>query len=320
MDKNRVRAYASGVSEAEPIRLKVEPAAAGQRVDRFVADHLPDLSRSRVASLIREEAVTVDGRPVKPSHELAGGAEVTVAVPEVRPAAAVAQDLPLDFLYEDEDLAVLNKSSGMVVHPGAGHEDGTLVNALLHRFGALSSIGGEQRPGIVHRLDKETSGCLVVARNDATHAALSAQFAGRETGKIYCAVVQGVPSPRSGRIENFIGRHPTQRVRMAVVPEGRGRHALTEYAVESDGGLWAFVRCTLHTGRTHQIRVHLKSLGHPILGDDLYAKPARQPVPVPRLMLHAWRLAFTHPRTGRQLALTAPLPPEFQPFLPADFQ
>jgi len=300
-------------------RFLADAAAVGVRLDRFVAERLVDVSRSRVAALIKEGAVRVGGRVVKPSHLLAGGEWVEVVIPEARPVATVAQDLPLTLLYEDDDLAVLDKASGMVVHPGAGHDDGTVVNALLHRFGPLSTIGGEQRPGIVHRLDKETSGCLVVARNDAAHAALSAQFAGRETEKLYFAVVQGVPVPVSGRIENFMARNPSNRLQMAVVPADRGKLAVTEFAVAHHGAQWALVRCTLHTGRTHQIRVHLKSLGHPILGDEVYAKPARQPVRVPRLMLHAWRLGFTHPRTGDRLAFMAPLPDEFAPFLPEGF-
>jgi len=297
-------------------RLTATDAHAGERIDRFVAEQMADFSRSRVAALIKEGAVVVDGRRVKPSHVLSGGEVVVVSVPEARPVETLAQELPLDLLYVDDDLAVLNKASGMVVHPGAGHDEGTVVNALLHRFGPLSTIGGEQRPGIVHRLDKETSGCLVVARNDAAHAALSAQFANRETEKIYFAVVQGVPSPRDGCIDTFMARHPVHRVQMAVVPAGKGKQAVTDYAVMHHGALWALVRCALHTGRTHQIRVHLKSLGHPLLGDDVYAKPARQPIRVPRLMLHAWRLGFTHPRSGQRLVLTAPLPAEFTPFLP----
>jgi len=309
-----------GMSGSDSIVLLADAAVAGERLDRFVAERVEGVSRSRVAALIREGAVLVDGRVVKPSLVLAGGERVVVTVPEARPVAAVAQELPLKFLYEDDDLAVLDKASGMVVHPGAGHEDGTLVNALLHRFGPLSTIGGEQRPGIVHRLDKETSGCLVVARNDVTHAALSAQFAGRETEKIYFAVVQGVPAERAGRIENHLARHPVNRVQMAVVAAEKGRHAVTDYEVVHHGGCWSLVRCHLHTGRTHQIRVHLKSLGHPLLGDEVYAKPARQPVRVPRLMLHAWRLGFSHPRRGCPMVFHAPLGEEFAPFLPEGFE
>lgn len=292
----------------------------GQRLDRFLAAQLPELSRSRLANLIKEGAVTVNGRPAKPSLALSGGETIELEIPADRPAEAQPQEMALEFLYEDEDLAVLNKASGIVVHPGAGHEDGTLVNGLLHRFGPLSSLGGVQRPGIVHRLDKETSGCLVVARNDFTHAALSAQFAGRETEKTYFAVVQGVPTTKAGRIENYLARHPVHRMQRTVVPENRGgKHAVTDYEVIHTSHRCALVRCELHTGRTHQIRVHLKHLGHPLLGDELYAKPARQPFPAARLLLHAWRLAFTHPRTQQRLAFTAPLPPEFAPFLPPDF-
>jgi 23S rRNA pseudouridine1911/1915/1917 synthase len=308
------------MSDAEPICFLTDATACGVRLDRLVAEKVEGISRSRVAALIKEGAIRVDGRVVKPSQVLAGGEEVVVTVPEARPVEAVAQDLPLSFLHVDDDLAVLDKASGMVVHPGAGHEDGTLVNALLHYFGPLSTIGGEQRPGIVHRLDKETSGCLVVARNDVTHAALSAQFAGRETEKIYYAVVQGVPQARAGRIENHLARNPGNRVQMAVVAAAKGRHAVTDYEVVHAGAHWSLVRCHLHTGRTHQIRVHLKSLGHPLLGDEVYARPVRQLVRVPRLMLHAWRLGFTHPRSGRRMVWEAPLTAEFAPFLPDGFQ
>lgn len=298
----------------------VPSTEASQRLDRFLAAQVPELSRSRLASLIKEGAVTVNGRVAKPSLTLSGGETIELEIPEDRPAEAQPQEMALDFLYEDDDLAVVNKPSGLVVHPGAGHEEGTLVNGLLHRFGPLSSLGGVQRPGIVHRLDKETSGCLVVARNDFTHAALSAQFAGRETEKIYYAVVQGVPAVKTGRIENYLARHPVNRLQRTVVPENRGgKLAITDYEVIHTSHRCSLVRCVLHTGRTHQIRVHLKHLGHPLLGDELYAKPARQPVLAGRLLLHAWRLAFTHPRTQQWLTFTAPLPSEFSPFLPPDF-
>lgn len=304
------------MSETGPISLSVDAAHAGARLDRFAVDQLPGMSRSRLAALIKEGAITVNGRSAKPSHLLAAGDAVEVRIPEARPTATPAQELPLSILHEDEDLAVLDKASGMVVHPGAGHEDGTVVNALLHRYGPLSTIGGEQRPGIVHRLDKETSGCLVIARNDAAHAALSAQFAGRETRKIYLAAVQGIPAIKSGRIENEMARNPANRLQMAVVPPGKGKVAVTDYRVLHIFNQCSLVRCDLYTGRTHQIRVHLKHLGHPLLGDETYARVARQPLAVPRLMLHAWRLSFTHPRTGQRLSLEAPIPPEFSPFLP----
>ena len=268
--------------------------------------------------MIREGAVTVNGRVLKPSHEIAPGDEVVLVVPELKPAEAEAQDLPLTLLHEDEDLAVLDKASGMVVHPGSGNDDGTVVNALLHRFGALSSVGGVQRPGIVHRLDKETSGCLVVARNDATHQALSRQFAERSTEKSYLAVVQGIPAIKKGLIENEMGRNPANRLQMAVLPAGKGKPAITGYEVLAVHAGDALVRCDLHTGRTHQIRVHMKHLGHPLLGDEIYARVARQANRVPRMMLHAWRLAFVHPSTGKNMRFEAPIPAEFRPWLPAD--
>jgi 23S rRNA pseudouridine1911/1915/1917 synthase len=292
---------------------------AGQRLDKFLAARLGELSRSRVQALIKEGLVTVNGRSAKSSHDLETGDMVAGSVPPDKPADARPQDLPLEVLYEDEHLAVLNKASGMVVHPAHGNEDGTLVNALLHRFGAMSSIGGVARPGIVHRLDKETSGCLVVARNDATHQSLTEQFAGRSVEKVYLAVVQGVPANRSGTVETHIGRDPHDRLRMAVLPPPAGKSAVTDYEVLHVTGLDALVRCTLHTGRTHQIRVHMKHLGHPLLGDEIYARLSRQ-TRTGRLMLHALRLGFSHPATGQRMVFHAPVPPEFGPWLPPGFQ
>jgi len=291
---------------------------AGQRLDKFLAARLESLSRSRIQALIKEGAVTVNGRAAKVSQEVDDGDIIAGAVPPDKPAEAQPEDIPLTILYEDEHLAVLDKTSGMVVHPAHGNEDGTLVNALLHRFGAMSSIGGVARPGIVHRLDKETSGCLVVARNDTAHQSLTEQFAGRSVEKVYLAVVQGIPSPRSGTVSTHMARDPHNRLRMAVVAPPAGKNAVTDYEVRHVTGGDALVQCTLHTGRTHQIRVHLKHLGHPLLGDETYARVARQ-TRAGRLMLHAWRLGFTHPATGRRLHFTAPVPPEFRPWLPPDF-
>lgn len=301
----------------ESFTLTAEPSDAGTRLDKFLAARLPSLSRARIQSLLREGAILAGGKTAKPSLALNPGDLITGSIPPDRPAEAAPQDLPLEILFEDEFLAVLNKASGMVVHPAHGNEDGTVVNALLHRFGALSSIGGVARPGIVHRLDKETSGCLVVARSDAAHHDLSSQFADRTTSKIYLAVVQGTPSPRQGTIHTHIGRDPANRLRMAVVSPSGGKEAITDYTVEHTTGTDALVRCTLHTGRTHQIRVHLRHLGHPLLGDSTYARISRQS-PTARLMLHAWKLAFRHPITLQPLAFTAPIPPEFQPWLPQE--
>jgi 23S rRNA pseudouridine1911/1915/1917 synthase len=210
-------------------------------------------------------------------------------------------------LFEDDDLIVLNKPAGLVVHPAAGNWTGTLVNALLHHCHGLSSIGGEQRPGIVHRLDKETSGCLVVAKNDAAHQALAKQFAGREVTKIYLALAAGKFARLSGTIEAPIGRHPVLRKKMTVMLEGRGRASKTGYRVLLTLPMGTLVECTLHTGRTHQIRVHLKHLGHPVLGDDVYGKRGS----FARQMLHAWRLGFIHPRTAERLNFESPIPPDF---------
>jgi 23S rRNA pseudouridine1911/1915/1917 synthase len=297
----------------EVLRFTLDESVRGKRLDHVLVGVVPQLSRSRLQALVKEGAVLLNGKAFKSSWELSGGELLEVTIPDDKPSEALPQDLPLDVMYEDEHLAVLNKTSGMVVHPGDGTPDGTVVNALLHRYGPLSSIGGVQRPGIVHRLDKETSGCLVVARNDATHQGLSEQFAERETDKYYLAVVQGVPKPTSGTIKTQIGRHPQDRQRMAVLPEPAGKYAHTDYKLVRPLGRTSLVECHLHTGRTHQIRVHLKHLGHPLLGDSTYGKGVREPAG--RLMLHAWKLSFTHPATGKRMAFEAPIPPEFAPWV-----
>ena len=287
-----------------------------ERLDRFLAGEMPELSRARIQALIREGHISVNGAPAKPSTQLSDGDEVSVTVPDPRPADAQPEDIPLDILFEDDDLVVLHKPHGMVVHPAAGNEEGTLVNALLHHCGGLSSIGGVERPGIVHRLDKDTSGCMVVAKNDPTHRALTEQFSGREVTKVYLAVVEGRPAMDEGRIENRIGRNPRDRQKMAVVLAPAGKEAVTEYTVRNSGEEASLVECRLLTGRTHQIRVHMKHLGHPILGDPIYARPAKQPVNVSRLMLHAWKLGFNHPTTSERLEFDAEPPGEFHPWLP----
>lgn len=292
-------------------------AAEKPRLDVYLVSALPQLSRARVQALIKEGAVLVNGRAVKPSVSLNVGDHITGAIPEDRPAEAQPEDLPLTVLYEDAHLAVLNKASGMVCHPAEGNETGTLVNALLHRFGPLSSIGGVARPGIVHRLDKETSGCIVVARDDETHRSLTEQFAARSTDKFYLAVVQGTPQPASGSIQTHLGRNPHDRQKMAVLPAPAGKFAHTDYRTLCSLGMSTLVECHLHTGRTHQIRVHLKHLGHPLLGDATYGRPSRQQ-DVPRVMLHAWKLSFTHPATQVRQDFCAPIPSEFRPWLPPE--
>lgn len=291
--------------------FRVDARAAGERLDRFLAAKAPHLSRSRVQGLIREGHVTLGGaKPAKPGEKVRAGMLVTVTEPPAEPSLLEPEDIPLDVLFEDTDLLVLNKPPGLVVHPAAGHTRHTLVHALLAHCPSLSGIGGEQRPGIVHRLDKDTSGCLVVAKNDATHSHLSRQFAGRSVTKIYLALVQGYfDKARSGTIDNLIGRHPVDRKKMTVLERG-GRASRTAWRVVQDlPGAGTLVECTLHTGRTHQIRVHLKHLGHPLLGDSLYApRPAGH---YPRQMLHAWKLGFKHPRTGAAMLFCSPLPEDF---------
>ena len=292
------------------------PAEAGVRLDQFLVARVPAVSRSRLQQLVKEGFVLVNGRTAKSSTKLRAGDHVTVAEPPPVATRMEAEDIALDILFEDEELIVLNKPAGLVVHPAAGHAQGTLVNALLHHCRALSGIGGEQRPGIVHRLDKETSGCLVAAKNDTAHHALARQFAGREVNKIYLALVAGKLRQASGAIEGAIGRHLIHRKKMAVLAGGRGRAARTDYRVLREIAGNSLVECTLHTGRTHQIRVHLKHLGHPVLGDEVYGRRAG----FPRQMLHAWKLGFTHPRTGERLHFVAPIPQDFlNAEVPANF-
>ena len=295
----------------------VEQETAGQRIDRFLSGEDTGLSRSALQALVAEGHVLCNGKAPAKSLKLKAGDVILMEIPDARPIEAVPQEIPLDIVFEDAHLLVVNKPKGMVVHPAPGNPDGTLVNALLHHCGDLSGIGGVERPGIVHRLDKDTSGCLVIAKNDAAHQSLTAQFAARSTEKRYLAVVQGIPSQSSGTVFTHIGRHPVNRLKMAVVNPGSGKAAITDYDLlcadpSTDSSL---VLCTLHTGRTHQIRVHMLHLGHPLIGDPIYAKPARQKAKPGRLMLHAWRLGFDHPRTGKRMDFEAPVPPEYTPWL-----
>jgi 23S rRNA pseudouridine1911/1915/1917 synthase len=286
----------------------VEAASVGTRLDQFLAATVPELSRARLQDLIKAGHVTLNRASTKPNARLRVGDAIRLEEPAPVASSTTAEDIALEVLFEDDDLIVINKPAGLVVHPAAGNWSGTLVNALLHHCTVLSGIGGEQRPGIVHRLDKETSGCLVAAKNDLAHQSLARQFAGREVTKIYLALVAGKLRRLSGVIEAPIGRHPVQRKKMTVVPEGRGREAKTSYRVLAEVAPGTtLVECTLHSGRTHQIRVHLKHLGHPLLGDDVYGRRAG----FARQMLHAWRLGFTHPRTGEKMLFESPIPPDF---------
>jgi len=285
----------------------VGPEVAGERLDRFLAAAAPALSRSRLQDLIAAGQVLRNGAAAKASARLQAGDRIFLEEPPARPTETRPEAIALSILHEDPDLIVIDKPAGLVVHPAAGHWDGTVVNALLHHCHDLSGIGGEQRPGIVHRLDKDTSGCLVVAKNDFTHERLAAQFAGREVTKIYLALAAGKFARLSGTIDAAIARHPVQRKKMTVVSGERGRPSRTSWRVLREIGAATLVECTLHTGRTHQIRVHLKHLGHPILGDEVYGKLAGYP----RQMLHAWQLGFTHPRSGVARRFVSPIPPDF---------
>jgi 23S rRNA pseudouridine1911/1915/1917 synthase len=307
--------FRSAKTHAVEIRADV-PA---ERLDAFLASRLPDLSRSRIQTLIREQFIIVNGEPAKPRDAVKAGDLIAIALPEAVPLENEPQEIPLEILFEDDDLIVINKAHGMVVHPAPGNPDGTLVNALLHHCkGRLSGIGGVERPGIVHRLDKDTSGCLVVAKSDAAHQSLVTQFSERSTmEKIYLAVTQGVPKPEKETIFTHIGRHPVNRQKMAVVNPPGGKAAITDYEVLATDAATrtALVLCHLHTGRTHQIRVHLHHKGTPIIGDPIYGKPSKNPMLPERLMLHAWKLSFEHPITGARHDFVSPVPQEFQPWL-----
>jgi 23S rRNA pseudouridine1911/1915/1917 synthase len=290
------------------IKLTVQKEQARQRLDRFLALALPTFSRARLQTLIREGFVRLNEKPPRPRDLVRAGDTVELREPEIEKIEAQPEQMKLEILFEDDDLLVLNKPAGIVMHPGAGHPQHTLVNALLAHCRNLSGIGGKERPGIVHRLDKETSGCVVVAKNDATHRDLSSQFAARTMTKIYLALVAGTLRKPSGVIDKAIARHPVHRQRMSIARR-QGRSAKTEYRVLRSGGDISLVECTLHSGRTHQIRVHLHHLGHPVLGDKLYG--GKRAGDYPRQMLHAWKLAFRHPRSGAEMSFDAPVPADF---------
>ena len=285
---------------------------AGVRLDAFLsADGA--LTRSQAARLIAEGRVRVNGKPAAKSARLSGGETVTVDVPQLRETALPPQDIPLDVVYEDDDVIVVNKPTGLVVHPAPGHPDGTLVNALLHHCGdSLSGVGGEKRPGIVHRIDRDTSGLIIAAKHDAAHLALSAQLKDHSLSRTYECLVTGNMKQDSGTVDAPIGRSSADRKKMAVVPTGR--RAVTHWEVVARYPGVTHLRCRLETGRTHQIRVHMAYIGHPILGDTVYG--AKKPVPgLTGQCLHATGLRFIHPRTGEPVELHCPLPPEFTAML-----
>ena len=306
------------------------PADAGKRLDQFLVSHLPNISRARIQQLISERKVLVNDLESKPSLRLRGGERITLlGEPQPRPLRAIAEEIPLEIIYEDDDIAVINKPSGMMVHAGSGATDdarnrGTLVNALLHHFGKLSAIGGELRPGIVHRLDRATSGLILVAKNDEAHRKLATQFSGRLVKKTYVALVHGWMKQDRGTVSSSISRDRVRRRRMTTRRQG-GREAITHYTVQrridSKFGKFTLLELRIDTGRTHQIRVHLASLGHPVVGDTLYGAPRElrarngEAAALSRNFLHAVALQFHHPRTGTALSLSSPLPEELSQFL-----
>ncbi len=306
------------------IRTPSVPAEkAGIRADKWLAE-ATNLSRSRLAALIEQGCVCQNGIPLSAADKKVTAGDVfEIAVPAPAPAVPQAQEIPLDIVYEDADILVLNKAAGMVVHPAAGNYDGTLVNALLaHCRDSLSGIGGVARPGIVHRLDKETSGLLVIAKNDLAHQKLSEQFAVHSLERCYLALVWGVPNPLSGVIETQIGRSSSDRKKMAVLKSG-GKRAETHYRVVKilAGGLLSLVECSLKTGRTHQVRVHMTSIGHPLIGDKVYGRPPkgaaqnesiRAAYLFDRQALHSYKMSFIHPKTNREMRFEIPLPPDMQ--------
>lgn len=322
---NAVAGASGHTADARVMRLAVEDESAGERLDRFLAAHLPELSRTRIQSLVDHGRVTVNGAAGKRSYRVENGDAVVIEIPAPSASAVQPESIPLEILYQDEDLTVVNKPAGMIVHPGAGARSGTIVNALLHEFGsrgALSSIGGELRPGIVHRLDRETSGALLIARNDATHRALAEQFSSHKVEKTYVALIHGKLKEDSGRIELPVARDLHRRIRMTT-RRREGRAARTDWRVRLRMPGYTLVEADLHTGRTHQIRVHFSALGHPVVGDTLYGAP-RQPkiastsmAPLGRNFLHAARIRFAHPTTGKEVEVRAPLPVELAEYLRA---
>lgn len=300
----------------DEVRWKVSPEDAPERLDIWLSQKKsPELSRSAWQRLIRDGCVRVNGTSANAKFKLSSGDEVTAVLPPAEKSGMIAEEIPLNILFEDEDLLVIDKPAGMVVHPGAGNRLHTLVHALLHHCaGQLSGIGGVERPGLVHRLDADTSGALVVAKNDSAHRSLSSQFKTRSVEKIYLAWVWGDPRRPSGRIDAPIGRHPIHRKKMAV--HERGRPAITEWKLVEKHGPASLLECRIHTGRTHQIRIHCSHLGHPVAGDKLYGRSrTHQGVASPaRQLLHAWKLAFDHPRTGKRISITSTPPEDFLAF------
>lgn len=287
-----------------------------KRLDTFLSEQTDGYTRSRLKKLVEEGNVLVNGeKVVKAGADIKSGDRVELTVPEAAEYAVKPENIPIEIIYEDADLAVVNKPKGMTVHIGNGNENGTLVNALLYALDSLSGIGGVLRPGIVHRIDKDTTGLLVVAKNDKAHVSLAAQIAEKTCKRTYYALLEGNLKEESGRIATDIGRHPTDRLKMAVLPDGRGKRAVTDYqTVAHFGTEYTLCKFTLQTGRTHQIRVHAKHIGHPVAGDPVYGYK-KQKLGADGQLLHAWELELTHPATGERMKFNAPLPPAFAEIL-----
>mgnify|MGYP000302193280 CR=1 FL=1 len=301
------------MNENELQRLTVSPEDAGVRIDKYLAEQLPDITRSYLQKLLKDGSVQMNGKPVKASTKIAAGALIALTIPEPEEPEILPEDIPLDILYEDSDVILINKPKDMVVHPAAGHYTGTLVNALMyHCKGDLSGINGVLRPGIVHRIDKDTTGVLIVCKNDRAHNALAEQLKEHSITRKYRAIVCGNLKEDEGTVDAPLGRHPQDRKKMAIVRSG-GKRAVTHYRVLERFGNYTYIECRLETGRTHQIRVHMKSIGHPLIGDFLYNPDFTK---INRQALHSYRLRFTHPVTKKPLVFTAPLPEDMQALFP----
>ena len=300
------------MNNMEPVVFTAEEK--GQRLDVFVVERFPELSRSHVQKLIEQGNVLVDGTVRKANYKLRGGEAVQVTVPQAEPISVEPEDIPLDILYEDKDIIVVNKARGMVVHPASGVYSGTLVNALLYHCQDLSGINGEIRPGIVHRLDKDTSGVMVCAKNDTAHLDLAEQIRTKTAHRTYWAIVHGNIKEEAGIIKGDIGRHPTDRKKMAIVREN-GKPAVTHFKVLERFGEYTLVECQLETGRTHQIRVHMTSIGHPLINDPKYGPKKSSPFAINGQALHSLQLTLTHPVTKEEMTFTAPLPTDMEKIL-----
>lgn len=298
-------------------QIDLEVQIPGERLDRYLADQLADLSRSRIQKLIEEGQIQINGQPCSSKKvTVAAGDRIVITIPDARPLDLQPEDIPIEVLYEDDQVLILNKPSGLVVHPAPGHEAGTLVNALLSHCPDLAGIGGVQRPGIVHRLDKDTSGAIAIAKTDQAHQHLQAQFKAKTARRDYLGIVYGAPSSPSGTIDQPIGRHPVDRKKMAVVPiEKGGRNAVTHWHVEERMGNFTLMLFQLETGRTHQIRVHSAFMGHPIVGDTVYGVGRSVGVNLSGQTLHAWKLRLQHPISNEWIEAIAPLPREFTTLL-----